>query len=117
MVHSSLSISSRVAAAASSPPPNSPWVDGTVTGLVIASLFCCPRALTSRVARELSIPFSAPDGARTPAFAAGGEVTDGAGGRTVLAATGSLAVTGAVTGLGCRGTTGAGWNSWCAGTP
>ena|ERR1039458_5654661 len=67
------------------------------TGLAIAAMLCWPRALASRVTRELSIPASALAGTRTGAFTTGRGVAGGAAGRGVL-----------VTTEGCFGAIGAG---------
>ena len=66
-------------------------------GLAIASRLCWPRALTSRVTFELSIPVSALAGARTGAFTTGRGVAGATAGRGVL-----------VTAEGCFGAIGAG---------
>jgi hypothetical protein len=66
-------------------------------GLAIASRLTWPRALTSRVTFELSIPVSALAGARTGAFTTGRGVVGATAGRGVL-----------VTVEGCFGATGAG---------
>ena len=67
------------------------------TGLAIAAMLCWPRALASRVTRELSIPASALAGARMAAIVTGWGADGRATGRGVL-----------VTAEGCFGATGAG---------